>query len=94
MDDERMVPECREKSTRYQPGAIPRFDLTSSPERGTLRRPKTINGKGGGESMSPVLGKKAPDFILPDQDGKQVRLKDYAGKWVVLYFYSKDNTSG
>jgi thioredoxin-dependent peroxiredoxin len=37
---------------------------------------------------------KAPDFSLIDQDGIVHSLKDYAGKWVVLYFYPKDNTSG
>lgn len=37
---------------------------------------------------------KAPDFCLPDQNDKEVCLKDYKGKWVVLYFYPKDNTSG
>lgn len=37
---------------------------------------------------------KAPDFCLPDQNGKDVCLKDYAGKWVVLYFYPRDSTSG
>jgi peroxiredoxin Q/BCP len=40
------------------------------------------------------VGKKAPDFILPDQDGKKVSLKDFKGKKIVLYFYPKDNTSG
>ena len=39
-------------------------------------------------------GTKAPDFTLPDQDGKIRRLSDYAGKKVILYFYPKDNTSG
>jgi peroxiredoxin Q/BCP len=39
-------------------------------------------------------GKKAPEFCLPDKDEKEVCLKDFAGKWVVLYFYPKDNTSG
>ena len=39
-------------------------------------------------------GTKAPDFTLPDQDGKIHRLSDYAGKKVILYFYPKDNTSG
>jgi thioredoxin-dependent peroxiredoxin len=38
--------------------------------------------------------KKAPDFELPDQDGIIQRLKDYKGKWVVLYFYPKDDTPG
>ena len=36
----------------------------------------------------------APDFSLPDQDGKERRLSEYRGKWVILYFYPKDNTSG
>jgi peroxiredoxin Q/BCP len=39
-------------------------------------------------------GKAAPKFSLPDQDGKTVSLKDYAGKDVVLYFYPKDDTPG
>lgn len=39
-------------------------------------------------------GIKAPDFSLPDQDGKIHSLKDFRGKNVVLYFYPKDNTPG
>ena len=41
-----------------------------------------------------TTGSKAPDFALPDQNGKVHRLNDYLGKKVVLYFYPKDNTSG
>ena len=37
---------------------------------------------------------KAPDFTLPDQNGKMHSLKDYGGKWLVLYFYPKDGTPG
>ncbi|HMR55181.1 MAG TPA: thioredoxin-dependent thiol peroxidase [Candidatus Doudnabacteria bacterium] len=37
---------------------------------------------------------KAPDFTLPDQDGKKHKLSDYKGQWVLLYFYPKDNTPG
>ena len=37
---------------------------------------------------------KAPDFCLEDQNGNTVRLSDYQGKKVVLYFYSRDNTPG
>lgn len=40
------------------------------------------------------IGDKAPDFLGLDQNGKEVNLKDYAGKRVILYFYPKDNTSG
>lgn len=39
-------------------------------------------------------GMKAPDFTLMDKDGKDVRLSDFMGKRVVLYFYPKDNTPG
>ena len=40
------------------------------------------------------VNSKAPDFCLPDQDGRTVRLSDHLGKKVVLYFYPKDNTPG
>ena len=39
------------------------------------------------------VGIKAPDFELPDQNGKTHRLSDYTGKKVILYFYPKDNTA-
>jgi len=42
----------------------------------------------------PAAGTSAPDFKLTTGDGSQVSLKDYRGKWVVLYFYPKDFTSG
>ena len=40
------------------------------------------------------IGDTAPDFALQDKTGNQVRLSDFAGKKVVLYFYPKDNTPG
>ena len=40
------------------------------------------------------VGTKAPDFTLPDQNGEMRSLSNYRGKKVVLYFYSKDMTSG
>jgi len=42
----------------------------------------------------PGSGSVAPDFSLNSQDGSQVSLKDFRGKWVVLYFYPKDFTTG
>ena len=42
----------------------------------------------------PEVGKPAPDFKLPDQNGKLHALQDYRGKWLVLYFYPKDDTPG
>ncbi len=42
----------------------------------------------------PPVGTIAPNFTLPSQDGSPVNLSTYKGKWVVLYFYPKDQTSG
>ena len=42
----------------------------------------------------PQVGQMAPTFTLPSQDGSPVSLDSYRGKWVVLYFYPKDQTSG
>ena len=47
-----------------------------------------------GAAEIPQTGQAAPDFTLPSQDGSMVSLKDFRGKWVVLYFYPKDNTHG
>jgi len=45
-------------------------------------------------SSAPEVGQPAPAFTLKSNEGKTVSLKDYKGKWVVLYFYPKDFTSG
>jgi len=42
----------------------------------------------------PELNSLAPDFALPDQDGKEHILSQYRGQWVLLYFYPKDDTPG
>ena len=42
----------------------------------------------------PSVGQTAPTFTLPSQDGNQVSLDSFRGKWVVLYFYPKDMTQG
>jgi len=41
-----------------------------------------------------AVGSSAPNFTLPNQENQPVSLNDYKGKWVVLYFYPKDQTSG
>jgi peroxiredoxin Q/BCP len=45
-------------------------------------------------ASAPAVGSMAPEFSLTSQEGKPVSLNDYRGKWVVLYFYPKDFTSG
>jgi thioredoxin-dependent peroxiredoxin len=50
--------------------------------------------QGAEPQKQPAVGTAAPDFSLTSGDGSQVSLKDYKGKWVVLYFYPKDFTSG
>jgi peroxiredoxin Q/BCP len=44
--------------------------------------------------MALEVGKPFPEFALPNQDGKTVKLEDFAGKWLVLYIYPKDDTPG
>ena len=48
----------------------------------------------GSRAATPVPGTIAPDFTLTSQEDTAVSLKDYRGKWVILYFYPKDQTSG
>ena len=46
------------------------------------------------DDTMPSKGQKAPSFTLPSQDGSPVSLDQYRGKWVVLYFYPRDMTTG
>ena len=48
----------------------------------------------GKTNMSAEQGKRFPNFSLQNQDGKTVKLDDFAGKWLVLYVYPKDDTPG
>ncbi len=47
-----------------------------------------------GSRVTPAAGSEAPEFALPSQEGTSVRLQDFRGNWVVLYFYPKDQTPG
>jgi peroxiredoxin Q/BCP len=46
------------------------------------------------DTAMPQAGQMAPDFTLPSQDGSNISLDSFRGKWVVLYFYPKDMTTG
>lgn len=54
----------------------------------------TFNGAAIAATGEIEVGKKAPEFKLLNQDEKEVTLKNIEGKWVVLYFYPKDDTPG
>ncbi len=41
-----------------------------------------------------IIGEKAPDFNLPSSNGDNIKLSDYLGQKVIIYFYPKDNTPG
>ena len=51
-----------------------------------------VNSRTG--DKAPAVGTEAPDFTLNSQDGAPISLHDFRGKWVVLYFYPKDMTTG
>ncbi len=53
----------------------------------------TVSSAASAADMPPV-GAPAPNFTLPSQDGSPISLSAYKGKWVVLYFYPKDQTMG
>src|SRR5512147_2686768 len=44
--------------------------------------------------FEPKAGDRAQDFKLPSTEGKSIGLKDFKGKWIILYFYPKDDTPG
>jgi peroxiredoxin Q/BCP len=53
-----------------------------------------VRASGENEQALPTVGQVAPGFTLPSQDGTQISLDSFRGKWVVLYFYPKDMTTG
>jgi peroxiredoxin Q/BCP len=74
----------RAAPSRKRPARPARFeDLPERGQRGIIGGMATIEA-----------GDKAPAFSLPDQDGVLHRLRDYAGKPLILYFYPKDDTPG
>ncbi|MGD0681889.1 MAG: peroxiredoxin [Terracidiphilus sp.] len=53
-----------------------------------------VRAAGQNDQAMPAVGQVAPTFTLPSQDGTEISLESFRGKWVVLYFYPKDMTSG
>jgi thioredoxin-dependent peroxiredoxin len=60
----------------------------------TLMAMVLVFGSGIARAEPLKVGQPAPDFSLPDQEGKTHKLVDYRGKWLALYFYVKDDTPG
>ena len=46
------------------------------------------------KDIDAFVNRQAPDFCLPDAGGNEVCLSAFRGKWIILYFYPKDNTPG
>jgi thioredoxin-dependent peroxiredoxin len=67
--------------------------LALSLAAGVLAAVSIAAARAADDSM-PSEGQKAPGFTLPSQDGSPISLDQYHGKWVVLYFYPKDMTTG
>src|ERR1039457_6245471 len=87
-----------QRPTRLLRPASGRGKITGRPRGVKPARPLLTFGGGGNmalfSSTSLESGMAAPDFTLPDQHGKRVRLSDLRGKRVVLYFFPKADTPG
>jgi peroxiredoxin Q/BCP len=57
-------------------------------------RPISAQAAAPADQAMPAAGQDAPDFNLPSQDGSMISLKSLHGKWIVLYFYPRDMTTG
>jgi peroxiredoxin Q/BCP len=66
----------------------------SEPARAPVSTPSPRRVEDAAASQSQALGKTAPSFTLADKEDRPVSLTDYRGKWLVLYFYPKDDTPG
>jgi thioredoxin-dependent peroxiredoxin len=66
------------------------FRLICSRPAGAIHRPRRKVAT----NMTAEIGKPFPHFSLPNQDGKTIKLEDFAGKWLVVYVYPKDDTPG
>lgn len=80
----------------FNPGYLRALALAGFLSALAFPRPAASAEATAGEPLpdSAAVGRSAPEFVLPDQDGKPVGPKDFAGHWLVLYFYPKDFTGG
>src|SRR5579872_24723 len=74
---------------------MPRPRMTEMTRRSIVRYNVGRELERKGETVMDInINDKAPEFTLPDQNGEPVSLKDFRGKWVVLYFYPRADTPG
>ena len=85
-----MAPGCGPHEVRMEPVKVEPVHLTLDINV-TLQQEEIEDAAA---ELIPVVGRPAPDFTLPDQDGNPVTLSALRGKWVILYFYPKDDTPG
>lgn len=81
-------------ATSISCGAFVAAGLTLGLLSGCVGGQRAAEFEAAAAARSTLVGKPAPDFDLPDQDGNIVRLSEQRGHWVVLYFYPKDGTPG
>jgi thioredoxin-dependent peroxiredoxin len=84
----------RSKSTEISKGETMKYNRTLFATLFICLSMLVASAGSAADNALPEVGKPAPDFTLKNDEGKDVSLKDYSGKWVVLYFYPKDFTSG
>ena len=75
-------------------GSTSRYALLALLVLGAIFGVVAVRSARAADDAMPAVGQQAPSFTLPSQDGNTVSLDQYHGKWVVLYFYPKDMTSG
>ena len=77
-----------------KPSGATKKTVTAKATTSAKAKPPTVKSEPARVTGQLKIGQKAPAFSLPNQDGKTVRLSDFKGKKVVLYFYPKDDTPG
>jgi len=88
----RQVHECARRQIR--PAAILLAAMVGFVQFGCMSAERAAEIETAAAERSPLTGKPAPDFALPNQNGETVTLQAKKGRWVVLYFYPADGTPG
>lgn len=82
------------KPTASEGTKKPITEQSTTPTSRQAKKTKAVKSVPGRSTVQVKIGQKAPAFSLPNQEGKIMRLSDFKGKKVVLYFYPKDDTPG